>query len=735
MKKSKGSKKNRSLPDRQKATNQRSRLTNAQIEETTRTFFISEPNKAYNYKQICYLFGDTSMAEKQQIVSVLESLTKRKFLSEVEMGRYKLSKEAASKDKVTKQGIFNYSKGIPSVTLEDNSKERTILLSETSSGQALDGDRVLLALKAKGRGGKRAEYTVAKILERSRRTYVGQVKFNRKGVYVTSEMKELRQPFIIPTEALGIAQDGDKVVVRLKSWSSRDKNPVGEIVDILGQSGNNDAEMHAILAEFGLPYSYPKIIEQEAEKLSGEITEHELARREDFRHILTFTIDPKDAKDFDDALSLRKLDSGNWEVGVHIADVSHFVAPGSLIDDEAYKRATSIYLVDRTIPMLPERLSNFLCSLRPGEEKYGYSCIFELDDEASVLSSRITRTVILSDKRFTYEEAQEIIETQQGEHADAILTLHQLAQKLRADRFKAGSIAFDRPEVRFEINEEGKPLSVYIKESLPAHQLIEEFMLLANRTVAERVGIKRGTASPKPFVYRVHDEPDLEKLSQLSSFASSMGYSLKLGTTKKSISSGLNKFLDEVKGKPEGDKFASIAVRTMAKAAYTTENIGHYGLAFKYYTHFTSPIRRYPDLLVHRLLTTYLVDKKSGVDKALLEHQCEHSSAMEALAAQAERASIRYKQVEYMQDYLGETFMGTISGLANWGIYVEINDTKCEGLIPMHDLKDDYYEYDEEHFCLVGKRKGKRYTIGDQLKVRVASANLQRRQLDYALED
>ena len=540
-------------------------------------------------------------------------------------------------------------------------------------------------------------------------------------------------PIQILEEDLGEVEDRDKVIVRVRSWSSRDRNPIGEIVDILGKTGSADAEMHAILAEYGLPYHYPEEVEQAATSLSGEITEEALREREDFRSITTFTIDPRDAKDFDDALSIRKLENGNWEIGVHIADVSHFVRPGDIIDKEAYNRATSIYLVDRTIPMLPEYLSNGLCSLRPNEDKYSYSCIFEMSDDAKVQASRIVRTVICSDRRFTYEEAQEIIERGEGDYAEEILTLNRLAQKIREERFKAGSIAFERPEVRFLIDDAGKPLSVYLKESLPAHQLIEEFMLLANKTVAERIGRRRGNAKVKPFVYRVHDEPDMEKLGQLSSFAATLGYTFKVGASSKAVSKNLNKFLAEVKDKPEGDKFATIAVRTMAKAKYTTDNIGHYGLAFPYYTHFTSPIRRYPDLMVHRLLTHYLVDKGAPVDEALLERECEHSSAMEVLASQAERSSIRYKQVEYMQQYLGYGFEGTISGLAEWGIYVELNDSKCEGLIPMRDLSDDYYEYDEKNFCLVGRSSGRRYVMGDQLVVRVAGANLERKQLDFQL--
>ena len=671
------------------------------------------------------------MSQKRQVVSVLEALVVFGFLTEVEMGRYRL-KHAERKTKGNAlEGTFRYFRGNASVVVEG--MEEPLAIEERDAAHALDGDKVRIAQTTlKGRV-ERKVWQVTKILERSTRNYVGKIKITRQGAFVTNESRDMRMPIQILEEDLGEVEDRDKVIVRVRSWSSRDRNPIGEIVDILGKTGSADAEMHAILAEYGLPYHYPEEVEQAATRLSGEITEEALREREDFRSITTFTIDPRDAKDFDDALSIRKLENGNWEIGVHIADVSHFVRPGDIIDKEAYNRATSIYLVDRTIPMLPEYLSNGLCSLRPNEDKYSYSCIFEMSDDAKVQASRIVRTVICSDRRFTYEEAQEIIERGEGDYAEEILTLNRLAQQIREERFKAGSIAFERPEVRFLIDDAGKPLSVYLKESLPAHQLIEEFMLLANKTVAERIGRRRGNAKVKPFVYRVHDEPDMEKLGQLSSFAATLGYTFKVGASSKAVSKNLNKFLAEVKDKPEGDKFATIAVRTMAKAKYTTDNIGHYGLAFPYYTHFTSPIRRYPDLMVHRLLTHYLVDKGAPVDEALLERECEHSSAMEVLASQAERSSIRYKQVEYMQQYVGYGFEGTISGLAEWGIYVELNDSKCEGLIPMRDLSDDYYEYDEKNFCLVGRSSGRRYVMGDQLVVRVAGANLERKQLDFQL--
>ena len=461
--------------------------------------------------------------------------------------------------------------------------------------------------------------------------------------------------------------------------------------------------------------------------------------------MLTCTIDPRDAKDFDDALSFRTLPEGGYEVGVHIADVSHYVQPGSIIDDEAYKRATSVYLVDRTIPMLPERLSNFLCSLRPDEDKYAYSCIFSLDEEAQLRSARIARTVIHSQRRFTYEEAQEIIETGKGDHAEAILTLHRLAQKLRARRFEVGSIAFDRPEVRFELDEEGKPLSVYIKESKPAHQLIEEFMLLANRTVAERIAeparkdispaLRLGRGGKLAFVYRIHEVPDEEKLRSLADYVRRFGYKLKVEGGSSVIAKSLNALLADIKGKPEEDMLTMLAIRSMAKARYTTTHIGHYGLGFGSYTHFTSPIRRYPDLMVHRLLTRYLIEGKPSADAAALEDQCDHASEMESVAANAERSSIKYKQVEYMIPRLGEAFTGVITGLADWGFYVELEENKCEGLVPARDLSDDYYVYDEANFRLVGRHTGRTFTLGQRVEVVVAQADLARRQLDFALDE
>ena len=515
-------------------------------------------------------------------------------------------------------------------------------------------------------------------------------------------------------------------------------NPRGEIVDILGRKGENTAEMHAILAEFGLPYRYPASVEKAADRIDAGITPEEIARREDFRGITTFTIDPRDAKDFDDALSLRRLANGNYEVGVHIADVTHYVTPGSVIDKEAQSRATSVYLVDRTIPMLPEHLSNGICSLRPDEEKLTFSAIFELDAEADVVHSRIGRTVIRSDRRFTYEEAQQVIETGQGDYAAEITALDALAKKLRARRFENGAIEFERTEVRFEIDADGRPVNVFFKEPKDANKLIEEFMLLANKTVAETIGKAadvpgRKKAKAKTFVYRVHDNPDPEKLANLSLISARFGHKINADGSSRAVNKSINKLLKEIKNTPEENLLGILAIRSMAKAVYTTENIGHYGLAFDYYTHFTSPIRRYPDMMVHRLLERYMDKGGRSADKQKYEDLCQHSSEMEQLASNAERASIRYKQVEYMRDRLGEVYTGTISGVTEWGLYVELDENMCEGLVPIRDLADDFYDYDEKNYCLTARRNHTRYTLGDRVKVQVARADLDRKQLDFAL--
>ena len=615
-----------------------------------------------------------------------------------------------------------------------------IYIAESNAGGAINGDKVRVTLFAR-RPHAAPEGEVTAVLKRAKDTFVGTLQVKGKFAYLVTPDKYDKDIFI-PIANLKKGRNGQKAVVKVVEWpDATDRNPVGKVVDILGDAGENDTEMHAILAEYGLPYTYPENVEQEAEAISAEITPQALEGREDFRKVTTFTIDPRDAKDFDDALSIRPIKKGLWEVGVHIADVSYYVQEGGIIDREAFKRATSVYLVDRTVPMLPEKLCNNLCSLRQDEDKLTYSVILEMTDAGVVKNSRIVRTVIRSNRRFTYEEVQAIIEREQqggketlpgDEFTSEIMTLDRLAKILREKRFVDGAIAFDRVEVRFDIDEKGHPLSVFFKESKDANKLIEEFMLLANRTVAEFVGKTRPGITPKTFVYRVHDEPDQERMQNLQQFISKFGYKLKITGTPVEMAKSMNRLLTDVKGKREQELIETISIRSMQKACYTTENIGHYGLAFQYYTHFTSPIRRYPDLMVHRLLTRYLAGGRS-VSQPKYEENCEHCSNREQLAEQAERASIKYKQVEYMADRMGQVYDAVISGVTEWGIYAEIIENKCEGLIPVRTLGGDYFEFDEKNYCLIGQQTRRRYRLGDHVQVRVTNCNLEKKQMDYEL--
>ena len=702
-------------------------LKKKELVEILLNYFRTKPNEAFSLKQLFQALKLTTHPGKMLCIDVVEEMLEDNFLIEIEKGRYKIN----DKGQILTGTFVRKSNGKNSFIPEEGGEP--IFIAERNSAHAMNNDKVKVALCAK-RKKHQLEAQVIEILEHANETFVGVLKVSKNYAFLLTETSTLANDIFIPKDKLKGGKNGDKAIVRITEWPEEAKNPFGEVIDILGKAGDNTTEMHAILAEYGLPYVYPQAVEAAAEKLSADITPEDYAEREDFRDVVTFTIDPKDAKDFDDALSIRKLKDGLWEVGVHIADVTHYVKEGSIIDKEAEKRATSVYLVDRTIPMLPERLCNFICSLRPDEEKLAYSVIFNMNEKAEVKDYRIRHTVIKSNRRFTYEEAQNIIETGEGDYKEEILELNKLAQILREKRIAAGAINFDRCEVKFEIDEKGKPLSVYFKVSKEANKLIEEFMLLANRTVAEHIGKVPKNKKPKVFPYRIHDLPDPDKLDNLSQFIARFGYKIRTGGSKAEVSKSINRLLSDIEGKKEQNLIETVSLRAMQKARYSIYNIGHYGLAFDYYTHFTSPIRRYPDLMVHRLLTRYLAGGRSAqADK--YEELCEHSSAMEQTAASAERASVKYKQVEFMSERIGNVYDGVISGVTEWGLYVEINENKCEGMVSMRDLGNDYYEFDEKNYCLIGRRHHRKFSLGDPVKIKVARTNLEKKQLDFVLAD
>ncbi len=708
-----------------KGTKVTNRITKKQLLELLIDLFNRYPEEQLDTRNVFDRLGLKSTAVKGLCMQLLDDLVFDGYLVETTAHKYRL----AAKSSVICGTFKRNSDGYNLVYPEDEGEP--IVIPERKSAHALTDDYVRVTLFAHRRGRGR-EGEIIEIIKRAHDTFVGILRVQKHYAFLVTESRVMPADIFIPRDKLKGGKSGDKAVVKLMEWPAESRNPIGCVVDVLGRAGDNDAEMNAILAEYDLPYIYPQAVEAAANKLLTDITKEEIARREDFRDVLTFTIDPEDAKDFDDALSLRPISEGLWEIGVHIADVSHYVTEGSIIDKEAFKRATSIYLVDRTVPMLPERLCNFLCSLRPDEEKLTYSVIFTINDKAEVKKSRIVRSIIRSKRRFSYEEVQEILTSGKGEHIEALTVLNRLAQTMREKRFASGAIDFQQAEVRFRLDEDGKPLSVYFTESNESHQLIEEFMLLANRTVAETIGKKTAHNTPKTFVYRIHDQPDLDKLATLSRFVSKLGYKMR-GTGRGNTASSLNSLLKDIKGQKEQNVIETISLRTMQKAKYSTQNIGHFGLAFRYYTHFTSPIRRYPDLMVHRLLDRYLNQGSRSVNAAKYESLCEHCSAQEQVAANAERASIKYKQVEFMTEHIDEEFDAVISGVTEWGIYAEINENKCEGMIPLRTLEDDYYEYDDANYCLVGRRHHRKYTIGDPLRIRIVRANLERKQLDFEI--
>lgn len=694
------------------------------ISEKLLALFSMEKKKNFSLKEINSILKMHDVDDRHMVVSALNTLLDQKLVEQTNKGKYR------SCDK----GIFITGKVDLSMSgsgyIISEQADRDIFVSEQNLHHALDGDMVKVLVFARKKS-KRLEGEVVEILKKARTRFVGILEINPKNSYLVTDNSHIPYDILIPPGNTNNARNGEKAIAEIVDWPKNSKNPIGKIVEVLGKPGENDVEIHAILAEYGLPYKFPKNVNDAANKLSDEISPEEIKLRRDFRNVPTFTIDPVDAKDFDDALSLQKLENGLWEVGVHIADVTFYVRPNTTIETEARERATSVYLVDRVVPMLPEKLSNNICSLRPKEDKLCYSAVFEIDDNAKISNEWFGRTIINSDRRFNYEEAQQIIETEQGDMAAEILQLQKLAKLLRNERYKAGAIDFERSEVKFKLDENGKPLSVYTKENKDSNKLIEEFMLLANRKVAEFIGKPKGDKKGRTCVYRVHDEPNPEKLSTFSNFVKKFGYQVQT-QSRISITKSINNLLNQVQGKAEQDLIENIAIRSMAKAEYSTQNIGHYGLAFSFYTHFTSPIRRYPDMMVHRLLDHYLKGGKT-MDAEILEPLCQHSSEMEQKAANAERASIKYKQVEFLSDKIGQVFEGVISGVTQWGVYVEIVDNKCEGMIPLRDFTDDYYVFDEENYCITGAHYKKKYQLGDALKIKVVKANLEKKQLDFSM--
>lgn len=739
------------MTKKRKKKSRKNKISN--LTNTILSILKKERNKSFNYKQIAAIIGVNDASSRNQIIKTLAKLAAKQEIEQVDRGKFKA---IVNTDYFT--GILDLSAKGNGYVISDDFEE-DVFIASNNINKALDGDEVeFYAYKRRKRG--KVEGEITNIINRAKSDYVGTIQIHDKKnfAFVIADSVKMYKDIFVPINKIKKAEDGDKVLVRLTDWPEKADSPYGKVVEVLGKPGEHSTEIHSILAEYGLPHEFPYEVEQFANQIDTSIIEEEIAKRRDMRQDLTFTIDPKDAKDFDDALSFKVLENGLYEIGIHIADVSHYLEPGTVLDDEAYERATSIYLVDRVVPMLPEILSNGACSLRPHEEKYTFSAVFQMNDKCEIKHQWFGRTVTYSDARFAYEEAQAIIENNpsvtlsaveasqlnttipeevsltgkvyntQAEIAEAVLVLDRLAKKMRSKRMGSGAISFDKVEVKFNLDEAANPTGVFFKTSKDANKLIEEFMLLANRKVSEFIGKQN---PKKTFVYRVHDEPDEAKLAQLQNVVSRFGHKLNF-KDRNSVAASLNKLLTDVVGKKEQNLVDTLAIRTMSKAEYTTHNIGHYGLAFDYYSHFTSPIRRYPDVMAHRLLQHYLDGGKSA-NEEIYEEKCKHSSDMEYLATKAERDSIKYMQIRFMQDHQDEEFLGVISGVTDWGIYVEIISNKCEGMVSVRDMKDDTYDFDESHYAMIGRHNHKMYQLGDEVIVKVKATDLVKKHLDFYL--